>query len=94
MVLSDRKGELQAFAHDGDLSSADLGRWLTYGADPNLVVRTTMSNASSRSSMYPPTAYGPAGNAGYMMYGTYPGYVSSGSMFIGSSCPGGNCYRR
>ncbi|HYV38584.1 MAG TPA: hypothetical protein VE988_23065, partial [Gemmataceae bacterium] len=66
LVLSSRNGDLQAFAHDGDLSSADLGKWVTYGADPNLNVVTTMNNTTSRISMYP-------GNGSTVNYGS--GYI-------------------
>jgi hypothetical protein len=83
LVLSNRSGDLQSFSHEGDLSAADLSRWLAYGADPNLVVRTTMNNSVGRVSMYPP-------GTSILAPGTR--YVSSnysGGLFFGAACPGG-----
>jgi hypothetical protein len=96
LVLSNRSGNLQAFNHDGDLSNADLNRWLTRFADPNVVVSTTLTNDAGRTSMYPPsdsapgawTGYGPAGYAPGM-YAPYMGY--GGAPMFGGGCPGGNC---
>ena len=87
MVLSDRSGKLQAFYHDGDLSAADMSKWITRFADPNTTVRTTMTNESVQVSMYPPadrpwaysTGYAPGG------YGSYGGYAPG----WGGGCPGG-----
>ena len=89
LILSDRTGELQAFYHDGDLSTTDMSRWLTQFSDPNVVVRTTTTN-SSRVSMYPPEGSNLGGYAvpymqGYQGGGYYPAY------FGGGGCPGGNC---
>jgi hypothetical protein len=50
LVISDRTGDLQAFRHEGDLADATLVRYLERFADPNLVVRATVSNPSQESS--------------------------------------------
>jgi hypothetical protein len=75
LVLSDRRGELQAFSQEGDLSAPDMNRWLKYFADPNVPVRGTMSNTSSQVSMYPPN-----GSMGY--FGSQ-GYFTNGMIFGG-----------
>lgn len=106
LVLSDRTGDVQAFYHDGDLSDADLSRWLTQYADPNVVVTTTKTNTASQVSFYPSTNNGTMGASGSGMYGpagyTY-GYVpyqpyqyGSSPMWYGGGgggCPGGRCGR-
>jgi hypothetical protein len=71
VVLSDRTGSRQAFYHDGDLSADDLTKALTRFSDANLVVKTTATNASERTSYYPST------NGGY--------YTPSGGGFSGFS---------
>ena len=45
---------MQAFYHDGDLPAADLARYLHRFDDPNLVVRTTVTNPEERVSYYYP----------------------------------------
>jgi hypothetical protein len=88
LVLSDRTGELKAFSHQGDLSAVDLGRWVKRFADPNVDVRTTMTNVSTQMSAYAPiNSFG--NYAGNITYGSQ-GYFSSG-MIYGGGCPGGNC---
>lgn len=52
LVISDRTGDYQAFHHDGSLSQADLAQQLARFADPKLVVTTTVSNTSQRTSFY------------------------------------------
>jgi hypothetical protein len=41
LVLSSRKGALQAFRHEGELSNRELARYLTRFSDPEQVVRHT-----------------------------------------------------
>jgi hypothetical protein len=60
LVISDRSGQGQAFYHDGDLPEADLTRYLSRFADPNLVVRSTVTNPDERISNYPPETPVPA----------------------------------
>ena len=60
LVISDRTGQLQAFYHDGDLPNADLTSYLYRFADPNLVVRGTVTNPDERISNYPPETIAPA----------------------------------
>jgi hypothetical protein len=87
MVLSDRSGQVQAFYHDGDLSDADLAKWVTRFGDPSVTVRTTMTNDSSTQvSMYPTDRLG--GTTGGYSTGYYGGYAPA---FGGGGCPGGNC---
>jgi hypothetical protein len=89
LVLSDRTGEKQAFAHQGNLSTADLTRWVKKFADPNVLVNTTVTNASSQMSMYP--SNGSMMNyTGNVIYGSQ-GYFSNGVIYGGGGCPGGNC---
>jgi hypothetical protein len=95
VVLSNRSGDLQAFHHDGQLSNADLSKWLTRFADPSVVVRTTMTNASLQVSTYP-TSYGSSASYnGYIQNGYSPGsyapYSGFGQIMGGGGCPGGNC---
>src|SRR6516165_5676803 len=51
IIISDRTGELQAFFHAGDLADATLVDYLRQFADPNLVVRKTITNPSDESGM-------------------------------------------
>jgi len=71
LVISDRTGELQAFRHAGELSGAELQRYLSRYADPNRVARTTETREETRS--YAPT---------YQQ----PSYVPSGGFGGGRSC--------
>jgi hypothetical protein len=98
IVLSDRTGNLQAFYHDGDISKADLDKWVTRFADPSVGVRSTMTNDSLQVSMYPPSDSSSTSNTlgGYAPTGYgYPGYQGSfGGGYapsFGGGCPGGNC---
>jgi hypothetical protein len=52
LVISDRTGSVQAFHHNGRLTSAELAQQLRRFGDPNLVVSNTVSNTSSRVSYY------------------------------------------
>lgn len=45
VVISDRTGRHQAYHHDGDLAAGDLLESLQRFSDPELVVRTTQTNA-------------------------------------------------
>jgi hypothetical protein len=49
IVISSRKGDLQAFRHEGDLSNAQLVRYLRKYADPAYVVRATHENPSRKA---------------------------------------------
>lgn len=51
LVLSDRTGAYQAYHHDGPLSQSELAQQLTHFSNPNLEIRTTVSNG--RVSYYP-----------------------------------------
>jgi hypothetical protein len=53
IVISDGSGELQAFHHEGSLSSEALGRYLRRYADPSRVVTSTETNPSTTVSYYP-----------------------------------------
>jgi hypothetical protein len=54
VVLSDRTTKIQAFRHEGTLSSRDLQKYLVKFADPNLVVRTTETHTSFTAEVYSP----------------------------------------
>jgi hypothetical protein len=49
IVISDRTGDRQAFYHAGDLDDGALLGYLKRFADPNLVVRTTITNPSEEA---------------------------------------------
>ena len=53
VVLSDRAASLQAFWHQGDLTSPMLARYLQKYADPNVVVSGTETASTTRTSFYP-----------------------------------------
>ena len=54
IVISDRKGQVQAFHHDGKIAQGELARNLQQFANPALVVTTTVSNSPEvRISHYP-----------------------------------------
>lgn len=57
IVISDRKLEMQAFYHRGDLKGEDLEYYLKKFADPNLVVRTTETNPPERGSVQGSNSY-------------------------------------
>jgi hypothetical protein len=52
MVISDRKGESQAFWHQGTLPSDHLAHYLAKYADPRVAVQTTETTAPARSTYY------------------------------------------
>lgn len=56
VVLGNRAGTLQAFWHQGDLSSQSLSHYLQKYADPQVVVTTTETVNSVRTSNYPAPA--------------------------------------
>lgn len=53
VVLSDRAGLLQAFWHQGDMSSQNMARYLVKYADPRVVVNGTETANTTRTSFYP-----------------------------------------
>src|SRR5207302_6334215 len=93
LVLSDRRGDNQAFRHEGTLADADLERQLRKYSDPDRVVRRTESGAVATTSYYaapaapapvyaPPAApvapYFPAPAVGGFPGGGFPGGGFSG----------------
>jgi hypothetical protein len=54
IVLSDRTGDSQAFHYPGTLSDDELTGCLKRFADPNLLVRATVTSPYERVSYYPP----------------------------------------
>jgi hypothetical protein len=92
IVISDRGGSLQAFWHEGDLANRDLVRNLERFSDPQMVVRTTETNATGRVSYY----VGPNGVTYQSFYPTsYQSNYSGGSYCpTCSTCAGGVCRRR
>ena len=61
LVLSDRTGGLQAFHHDGTLSTAELSKQLSHFAASEVEVRTTITNVNQRVSYYPDISAGRQG---------------------------------
>jgi hypothetical protein len=60
LVLSDRKAELQAFRHEGELTASELGKHLSRFADPAHVATTTISGnapAYAPAQAFTPAAY-------------------------------------
>src|SRR5262245_30144201 len=71
LVISDHTGKLQAFRHEGELGSAELGTYLRRYADHGHVVQNTETATTGRTSYYA----GPGGEevAGRMSYYAGPG---------------------
>lgn len=93
IVISDRKGEVMAFHHDGTLSQNDLKTHLRTFADPALKVRTTQTGNSTRYSYYPGAS---APVRQYPSFGGYPAGGYSGGFapyrsFAPSFGGGGGC---
>jgi hypothetical protein len=59
LVISSRTGDLQAFYHAGDLADETLVGYLRQFADPNLIVRTTVTNPAEESEPEPTYRYRP-----------------------------------
>jgi hypothetical protein len=87
IIISNRTGDLQAFRHEGELSSSDLTSRLERYADSGHVVSTTDTLGDVRSSFYGPTGdtvgrtsfYGPG--VPTTLQGIYPaiqGYPAGG----------------
>lgn len=61
VVISDSKGQVQAFRHEGDLRAPDLMHYLRRYADPQRIVASTESNPSDQAppgvSRYAEPAY-------------------------------------
>jgi hypothetical protein len=66
VVISDRKGELQAFRHEGDLANGTLLRYLRRYADPEFVARVTETNPPPARRAAPQPAYAPPVFYGFM----------------------------
>lgn len=75
IVISDRKGEVMAFHHDGTLSQNDLKTHLRTYADASLVVRTTQTHNPVRTSYYPGSGYP---GTGYPGTGYTPSFAPAG----------------
>jgi hypothetical protein len=54
VVISDRSTTMQAFRHEGTLARRDLRHYLVKFADPDLVVRTTMTHSPPVTESYSP----------------------------------------
>lgn len=72
IILSDRACSLQAFWHQGDLTSQVLAGYLKKYSDPQVVVRGTETASTSRTSFYPSEAsesmFGGSGSFGGSSY--------------------------
>jgi hypothetical protein len=78
LVLSDARGDNQAFRHEGKLSSGDLERQLKKFSDPERVAMRTETLSREDVRYYPPETSG----------GTSSGYYAPPSYSpIGGSCP-------
>ncbi len=64
LVLSDRTGNLQAYHHDGPMSTAELAKQLSHFAAPQVEVLTTVTNVNQRVSYYPDFTAGRQGTNG------------------------------
>jgi hypothetical protein len=102
LVISDRTGQLQALRHEGDVSSAELGRYLQRYSNPDVAVRTTETNGGSRISYYGPDAGGGL-DVRTSYYSGGPAYAPAPYPYFGgmgggycptcSGCAGGRCRR-
>ncbi len=77
LIISNRKGDLQAFRHSGEMSNDVLAQRLQRYADENRVMETTETITPARTSFYPPPAQ--------IRYQSY--YPPS----FGGGCAGGSC---
>lgn len=82
IVISDRKGEVMAFHHEGTLTRNDLKTHLRTFANPALEVRTTQTHPATRTSYYPGTS------PGRSYSGVYP---ASYAPSYAPAMRGGNC---
>ena len=92
LVISDRAGEVQAFNHDGPLSTTELSRQLWHYAGPNVVVRATQSNSVPRLSFYPQAAFTPESYATPASYAA-PFAPAYQPQFVPAAMGGRNCCR-
>jgi hypothetical protein len=70
MIISDRNAQTQAFWHEGMLNPQAMMRCLTRYSDPQVVVRSTETAGTARTSFYPESDAGMSSpNAGYSGYG-------------------------
>lgn len=80
LVISDRSGSLQAFSHPGELSGAELARYLERYAAEDRVAATTETHTTGRTSFYPappPTSsFTPPAFQGWTQpnYGYFPSF--------------------
>ena len=85
IIISDRKGEVMAFHHDGTLSQNDLKTHLRTYANPAFQVRTTQTHNVTRTSYYP---------SGSSLGSPFQGFSPSYAPSYGQSFGGGraaNC---
>jgi hypothetical protein len=90
LVISDRRGAVQAFWHQGPLAADALAGRLAKYADPHHVPVTTETNpAPIQSSFYPPMApFGPALQPAYYPVGPAPFTPAMGFSRGGIACRG------
>jgi hypothetical protein len=79
IVISDSKGDLMAFYHEGDLADSDLSRYLARYSDPNRTVEWTESNPGKHAS------YGCADGS------CYGGVCTTGTCGYSVGCSTGTC---
>ena len=60
LVISDRNGGSQAFWHQGDLPNNNLVHYLAKYADPQVIVNSTETAYTQRTSYYPQGNFAPA----------------------------------
>ncbi len=93
IVISDRTGDLQAFRHEGDLTSTELVRNLERYSDLDRPVVSTETTSTQRTSYYGPGTSLPTAASGYYA----PGYAAPGygapaySPGYCPTCSGGGC---
>ena len=96
VILSDRTGDYQAFNYPGTLRDDELTSCLKRFADPNLVVRTTVTSPYERISYYPPqtstsTAPNTYGYGNALAQPYYPPINYGGFGGFGGFGGGGGC---
>jgi hypothetical protein len=83
LVLSDRRGQNQAFWHDGPLTESQLARALERYGDVNGPIPATETNLTNRTSFYSPSSTVPLAPGGAASTLWQPVYSSQPMYFSG-----------
>ncbi len=82
IILSDRRGDRQAFRHEGELRNGDLSRYLERHSATNRPAETTETHTTARTSnYYAPSTLNPPTFQGWTQpnyYGNFSGFSGGG----------------